>query len=83
MIGYEKIYYLSSKKLFNNKILNFIDINKLEKEIDILKNNFPKKVNDNKIKYYYFMDINDKLNVNFFPFDENNDLVLEDNFYLK
>ena len=81
MIGYEKIYYISNKKLFNNEILHFIDNKNLESNIDKLKNNFKNKVNDNEIKYFYYMDINTKFENNYLPFDENNNLVLKNNFY--
>lgn len=83
MIGYEKIYYISNKKLFNNEILHFIDNKNLENNIDELKNNFKDKVNDNEIKYFYYMDINTKFENNYLPFDENNNLILKDNFYIK
>jgi GR25 family glycosyltransferase involved in LPS biosynthesis len=83
MIGYEKIYYISNKELFNYDILHFINIDDLEDNIELLKNNFSKKVNDNNIKYFYYMDFNLKLVENYFPFDENNVLVKNKNFYLK
>jgi GR25 family glycosyltransferase involved in LPS biosynthesis len=81
MIGYEKIYYISDKKLFTNEILVYVNQNDLETNIDELKNNFKNKVNDNQIKYFYYMDINTKFENNYLPFDENNNLVIKDNFY--
>jgi len=81
MMGYEKIYYISNKKLFNNEILHFINVKHLEKNLEVLKREFPKKVNDNNIKYFYYMDTNIKFYKNFFPFDENNNLVIGDNIY--
>ena len=36
---------------------------------------FHEKVNDNNIKYFYYMEANTHLTGNFFPFDENNNLV--------
>ena len=81
MIGYEKIYYLSNKKLFENEILHYTNINNLASNLEELKEKFHLKVNDNNIKYFYYMDINTKFTENFFPFDENNDLILKDSFY--
>jgi len=81
MIGYEKIYYISDKKLFNNKILHYINIKNLESNLKELKEKFHEKVNDNNIKYFYYMDVNIYLKDNFFPFDENNNLVNKKNFY--
>ena len=83
MIGYEKIYYISNKKLFENEILHYININNLESNLQELKEKFHEKVNDNNIQYFYFMDANTYLKDNFFPFDENNNLILKDNMYNK
>ena len=80
MIGYEKIYYICGEELFNIEILNFININTLENDIELLKINFNNKVNDNNIKYFYYMDKNLYLTENFYPFDENNNLIIKDNF---
>lgn len=80
MIGYEKIYYIFGEELFNIEILNFININTLENDIELLKINFNNKVNDNNIKYFYYMDKNLYLTENFYPFNENNNLIIKDNF---
>ena len=77
MIGYEKIYYLSDKKLFDNEILYHVNINNLESNLEVLKEKFHEKVTDNNIKYFYYMDVNTYLKDNFFPFDENNNLVIK------
>ena len=79
MIGYENIYYLSDKELFDNEILHFFDIKKLEGDIKL---NFVKNVNHN-IQHYYYMDIETRFENNFLPFDENNNLILPENFYCK
>ena len=79
MIGYENIYYLSEKELFDNEILHFFDIKKLEGDIKL---NFVKNVNHN-IQHYYYMDINTRFEDNFLPFDENNNLIQSENFYCK
>ena len=83
MIGYEKIYYLSDKKLFDNEILYHVNINNLESNLEVLKEKFHEKVTDNNIKYFYYMDVNTYLKDNFFPFDENNNLVIKDTFFCK
>ena len=83
MIGYEKIYYLSDKKLFDNEILYHVNINNLESNLEVLKEKFHEKVTDNNIKYFYFMDVNTYLKDNFFQFYENNNLVIKDTFFVK
>ena len=83
MIGYEKIYYLSDKKLFDNEILYHVNIKHLESNLEVLKEKFHEKVTDNNIKYFYYMDVNTYLKDNFFPFDENNNLVIKDTFFCK
>lgn len=83
MIGYEKIYYLSDKKLFDNEILYHVNINNLESNLEVLKEKFHEKVTDNNIKYFYFMDVNTYLKDNFFQFYENNNLVIKDTFFCK
>ena len=79
MIGYENIYYLSDKELFDNEILHFFDIKKLEGDTKL---NFVKNVNHN-IQHYYYMDMETRFENNFLPFDENNNLILPENFYCK
>ena len=81
MIGYEKIYYISDKELFNNEILHYINRQELEDNIEKLKEKFHEKVSDNNIKYFYYMDVNTFLKDDFFPFNENNNLVDKKNFY--
>jgi len=78
----EKIYYLSDKELFENEILHYININNLESNLEELKEKFHEKITDNNIKYFYYMDVNTHLKTNFFPFDENNNLVDKKNFFL-
>ena len=82
-IGYEKIYYICENKLFDNEILHHIKRSELENDINELKNKFPDKVNHNNIKYFYYLDIDTVFSENFFPFDENNNLVKNKNFYIK
>ena len=81
MIGYEKIYYISEKKILNNEILHYVNIKNLESNIEELKKNFHKKVSDNNIKYFYYMDVNTFLKDDFYPFNENNNLINKNNFY--
>jgi GR25 family glycosyltransferase involved in LPS biosynthesis len=83
MIGYEKIYYISNEKLFDIDILHYIDINSLNCDLSNIKENFPNLVNDNNIKYFYYMDINERFENNYYPFDENNYLVNPNNIYYK
>ena len=82
-IGYEKIYYICENKLFDNEILHHIKRSELENDINELKNKFPDKVNHNNIKYFYYLDIDTVFSENFFPFDENNNLIKNKNFYIK
>jgi GR25 family glycosyltransferase involved in LPS biosynthesis len=84
MIGYEKIYYISNTKLFNNEILHFIDINTFNNNnIDLLKKQFPNTVNHNNIKYFYYMDYNMYLTENLYIFDINCNLILKENVFKK
>ena len=68
-----------NKELFDNEILHFFDIKKLEGDTKL---NFVKNVNHN-IQHYYYMDMETRFENNFLPFDENNNLILPENFYCK
>ena len=83
MIGYEKIYYISYEKFFNHNILSFIDRNSLENDIEQLKINFPNKIHDNSIRYFFYHPFDMYLNDNFIFFDENNNLLQTKNIFQK
>lgn len=84
MIGYENIYYVCDTKLFDNDILRFIDIKTIPNtDVDNINNLIPTIINDNNINYFYNMDANEYFIENFYPFDENNNLIATTNFYTK
>jgi hypothetical protein len=94
MIGYEKIYYLCDEKIFDNEIFEYINIKYIENlcdinninninDINIIKNKFVSITNDNNIKYYYYMDVDEYLNENIYPFDENNNLIIPEKIIIK
>ena len=88
MIGYEKIYYISDEKLFDNDMLHYINKNEIIKKcntynINILKKKITCFLNDNSIKYFYYMDAHFHLENDYYPFDENNELINNKNMFVK
>ena len=85
MIGYEKIYFICDEDLYEHEILTYVNINDLLKYCNAsnIKEKFPYFVNDNSIKYYYYMDINEYLTENYYIFDENNDVINNSNIFIK
>jgi len=80
MIGYENIYYISNKKLFNNELLIYIENNLQDNEDEIIKKFI--KLTHSNIKYFFNMKVNVYLENIYLPFDENNNLIKNDNFII-